>query len=265
MDKVTSPDGTAIAIETIGTGPPVVLVVGAFCDRTSTQDLAGLLADSYTVHAYDRRGRGDSTDSPSYAVEREIEDLAAVIAHTGGRPALYGHSSGAILALRATASGLPVSRVAAYEPPWATADHTKRNTTVTAQVTSLVRQQRHADALEYFLSAALELPPPVIEQMKSAPFWARMQAMAPTLPYECAVTGDQRVPTQALAAITVPALLLAGGDSGSSTHDIAAIAAAAIPGATHRLVPGQGHGVDQVLLAPVLAEFLAADAAPPPS
>lgn len=115
----------------------------------------------------------------------------------------------------------------------------------------LVAERRFATATEYFLTTALDLPAPVVEQMKASPFRSGMAAAAPTLRYECAVTGDQRIPTDHLCTITQPILLLAGGDSGVWARD----AAAAVPGAGHRLVPGQGHGVDQAVIAPILAEF----------
>lgn len=260
METITSLDGTTIAVESVGAGPPLVLVVGAFCDRTSTRTLAGLLAAQFTVHAYDRRGRGDSSDTAPYTVERELEDLAAVVEHAAaGTPALYGHSGGAIVALRAVAQGLPVSRVAAYEPPWeVTEDRAEHNAALAEQVGALVKEGRRDEALAAFIAGAWGLPPSAIDQMKGGLQWKAMDAFVPTLPYECAVTGDQRIPTARLAAITVPTLLLAGGESDAWARDAVTAAAAAVPGAQHQLIPGQGHGVDQTALAPVLAKFLSA-------
>jgi pimeloyl-ACP methyl ester carboxylesterase len=255
LTELTSPDGTTLAVETVGTGPPLVLVVGAFCDRSTTRPLAGLLADRFTVHAYDRRGRGASSDNPDYAVHHEIDDLAAVLDQAGGNPGLYGHSSGAILALRAAAAGLPISRVAAYEPPWDDRADPAHNAAIAHRIDTLVRQHDFDAATKHFLTAALELPPTVVDQMAASPYWARMAGMAPTLRYECAITADQRIPTAALATLTVPALLLAGGDSDPWARDTVAVAAAAIPGAGTLLVPGQTHSVDPTALAPLLAEF----------
>ena len=167
------------------------------------------------------------------------------MAHAGGTPAVYGHSSGAIIALLAVAGGLGVSRVAAYEPPWAVGADGHRGAGMAERVRALVAEGRHADAVEAFVGPGL--PPPVL---------AGMAPMAPTLLQDLAV-GDQRLPTDRLATIGVPALLLDGGESDAWAHDAVAAAAAAIPGAEHRTIPGQGHGVDHQALEPVLAAFLA--------
>lgn len=260
MEKITSADSTTIAVESVGSGPAVVCVVGTFCDRTSTRPLADLLADRFTVHAYDRRGRGDSTDTSPYAVQREIEDLAAVLDHAGGTPAVYGHSNGAIIALTAAAAGLPIGRVAAYEPPWepvADPANAVRNAELADTIDALLREGRPAAALELFVTVAFELPPAAVEQMAGSPGWAGMLAAAPTLPHECAVTGDQRIPVELLAAISAPCLVLSGGAGEAWATDVAAAVAAAVPHARHEIVPGQGHGVEHAALAPVLAAFLA--------
>jgi alpha-beta hydrolase superfamily lysophospholipase len=117
MATVTSKDGTTIAFDRFGDGPPVILVCGGSTDRMSNASLAAMLAPDFTVFNYDRRGRGDSGDTPRYAVQREFEDLEAVIDGAGGSAYLYGTSSGAALALEAAASGLPISKLALWEPP----------------------------------------------------------------------------------------------------------------------------------------------------
>src|SRR5215203_7086866 len=118
MDKVTSSDGTSIAFERLGDGPPVIVVCGAMCDRALMRPTAEELAKYFTVFNYDRRGRGDSGDTAPYAVEREIEDIAALIDEAGGSAFVYGHSSGAGLALHAAAHGLPIARLVLHEPPF---------------------------------------------------------------------------------------------------------------------------------------------------
>ena len=126
MDKVTSRDGTPIAFERLGDGPPAIVVCGATCDRALIRTTAEELAKHFTVFNYDRRGRGDSGDTTPYAVEREIEDLGALIAEAGGRASVYGHSSGAVLALRAAAAGLPIARLVVHEPPFTPEEEWRR-------------------------------------------------------------------------------------------------------------------------------------------
>src|SRR3712207_1174069 len=119
METVTSSDGTIIAFDRLGDGPPVIAVCGAMCDRALMRPTAEELAKRFTVFNYDRRGRGDSGDSQPYAAEREIEDLAALIAEAGGSASVYGHSSGAGLALHAAAADVPIARLVLHEPPYA--------------------------------------------------------------------------------------------------------------------------------------------------
>src|SRR5215207_11658700 len=108
--SVPSGDGTSIVFERLGKGPPVIVVGGATCDRTITRPLAEELAKHFTVINYDRRGRGDSGDTAPHAIEREIEDLRALVAEVGGTASVYGHSSGAGLVLHAAAHGLPAPK-----------------------------------------------------------------------------------------------------------------------------------------------------------
>ena len=117
FQEVASPDGTTIAFDRLGDGPPVILVCGAMCDRALMRPTAEELAKHFTVFNYDRRGRGDSSDTAPYAVEREIEDIGALVAEAGGTASVYGHSSGAGLVLRAAAHGLPLGKIALHDPP----------------------------------------------------------------------------------------------------------------------------------------------------
>jgi pimeloyl-ACP methyl ester carboxylesterase len=253
MQTTRSADGTRIAYERTGDGPPVVLVVGAFCDRRTVEPLAGLLADRHTVLRYDRRGRGDSdpaTAGPD-AVDREIEDLAAVVAEAGEGAALYGHSSGAVLALAAAARGVPVSRVAAYEPPWAV-DDDATDPTLEPRIRAAVAKGRLDDAVRLFVGGSTDPLP-----FEDTPAWAGMRALAPSLPFDLALPGPTGLPPW-LGGLTVPVLVLDGGESEPWARATVAAVARAVPGARHVTIPGQGHGVAHDAVAPVLADFLAA-------
>ncbi|MGA7418450.1 MAG: alpha/beta hydrolase, partial [Acidimicrobiales bacterium] len=213
MEIARSADGTRIAIDRFGQGPPLVLVVGAFWDRSTPRALAAKLAPEFTVFSYDRRGRGDSGDTALYAVDREIEDLRAVIGVAGGSAFVYGHSSGAVLALEATARGLPVTKLAVYEPPYIIEGTRARPATLATRVSELLASGRRSEAAELFLIEGPGLPPEVLATMKAGPTWSRFEAIAHTLPYDLAITGDQGVPVADLAKITVPVLVLGGANS----------------------------------------------------
>jgi pimeloyl-ACP methyl ester carboxylesterase len=155
MDTVRSSDGTTIAFDRLGAGAPVVLVSGASTARAIHARLAELLAADFAVLSYDRRGRGDSGDTPPYAVQLEIEDLHAVIGAAGGAAAVFGNSSGAVLALRAAAAGLPITRLALWEPPFMTdPDAPRRQQAYLAQLTGLLDEGRRGDAMALFSAAS---------------------------------------------------------------------------------------------------------------
>jgi len=158
MNEVTSRDGTTIAFDRLGEGPPVVLVCGGSTDRMANAPLAELLAQHFTVLNYDRRGRGDSGDTPPYAVEREVEDIEAVIGEAGGSAFLYGTSSGAALALEAAASGLPITKLALWEPPFILDESRRPPADQVAQYDRMIAEGRRGDAAEYFMTAAYVLP-----------------------------------------------------------------------------------------------------------
>jgi pimeloyl-ACP methyl ester carboxylesterase len=251
---LTAPDGTTIAHRATGTGPPLVLVVGAFCDATSTADLTALLAGTFTVHEYDRRGRGASGETEPYDVAREVEDLTAVLATAGDAPYVYGHSSGAALALETAAAGVPMRGLVVYEPPYTAEDD---GTGGSAELLAQLRERLGADdpdgAAAAFLATA-GTPPQVIEMMRSGPGWPRMREFAPGLVHDVLLGNGGRVPTERLARIDVPTLALAGGASAPWAARSAAAIAAAVPGGRHALVAGQHHGVAADAVAPVLRE-----------
>lgn len=260
MDKKTiSRDGTPIAYEVSGEGPAVILVTGAMATGVSDAPLASLLSDRFGAVAYDRRGRGESGDTLPFEVAREVEDLAALIEATGdGSAALYGMSSGAVLVLEAVASGLPISKVAVYEPPFAVYEGgEKQRAEYTERLTELLAQGRRGDAVELFI-ALTGAPPEVIRSMRHSPMWPGMEAVAPTLAYDNAVMGDGLVPRERLASVPVPVLALAGGMSPEWLREAARATAEAVPDGTYGVLEGQSHMVDPQVLAPALAEFFGA-------
>ena len=254
--NVTSADGTSIYFEQRGDGPPVILVGGAFNDRTTVTPLAEVLAGDFTTIGYDRRGRGDSGDAPEYAVEREVEDLAALIAHVGGTASVFGHSSGAVLALEAAAAGIGVGKVVAYEPPYATDEHPRAD--VADEVRGRLAAGDRDGAVATFLKVA-GTPAEMIEGMKQAPVWGWFTALAHTLLYDLTICGpDARPRTENLARISVPALVIGGGASDDVLQSGARAAAEAVPGARHETLAGQDHGVLQYpeTLRDLLTDFL---------
>jgi pimeloyl-ACP methyl ester carboxylesterase len=262
VETVRSADGTTIAFERVGEGPPAILVGGALTDRAALAPLAALLAPSLTAVAYDRRGRGDSGDTPPYAVEREVEDLAALIAAAGGSASLFGHSSGAALALEAAAGALPVTRLALYEPPFVVDDsRPPLSSDYVERLTELAATGRRGDAVELFMIAGAAVPPEMVAGMRASPMWPAMELLAHTLSYDGAVMADRMRGgplSSAWTSITVPTLVMDGGEA-SPPWQHAAVEALAdlLPNAERRSFPGAGHGVEPGVLAPVLIGFLA--------
>jgi pimeloyl-ACP methyl ester carboxylesterase len=255
MDSVTSRDGTTLGFDRLGQGPPVVLVCGGSVDRMSNASLAAELADAFTVFNFDRRGRGESGDTAPYAVEREVEDIDAVITEAGGSAHLYGSSSGAALALEAAASGLDIERLALWEPPFIL-DERRRPPADTAKTyDDLVAAGRRGDAVEYFMSKVVGLPDEFVAQARSSPWWPAQEALAHTLAYDATVMGDYSLPTDRAAAVKVPTLVLAGDSSFPGMTEAAHALAESVPDADVRTMEGQSHDVSAEVLAPALKEF----------
>jgi pimeloyl-ACP methyl ester carboxylesterase len=255
MDKVRSSDGTTIAFDRLGPGPPVILVSGASTARGIHVQLAELLAGQFTVYNYDRRGRGASDDLPLYAVRREVEDLDAVITEGGGAAAVFGNSSGAVLALHAAAAGLAVTRLALWEPPFMVdPDAPRRHQEYVEQLIELLDAGRRGDAMALFMRS-VGLPEEMIAGMRNAPMWTDMEAIAPTLVYDATVMGDSRVPTALISSVTAPTLVLDGSDTGAWAANSAQALVAALPNPQRRTLEGQNHNVSWEVLAPVLIEF----------
>jgi pimeloyl-ACP methyl ester carboxylesterase len=256
MDKVVSSDGTTIASDRLGAGPPVILVSGASTARAIHTRLAELLAADLTVFNYDRRGRGDSGDTPPYNIQREIEDLRTVLTEAGGSAAVFGNSSGAVLALHAAAAGLPLTRLALWEPPFMVdPDAPRRQREYVAQLTRLLDAGRRGDAMVLFMRS-IGLPETVIAGMRQAPMWAGMEALAPTLAYDAAIMGDSTVPAALVSSVTAPTLVLDGSDTGAWAASSAQALAAALPNPQRGTLDGQSHNVAWEALAPLLRDFL---------
>lgn len=269
MNTMTSADGTSIAFERFGGhGPPLILIAAALCDRTASAALAKELAPQIPVITYDRRGRGDSGGLGAYTVQGEIDDLAALIDGAGGAAVVYGHSSGAALALHAAAAALPINKLILHEPPFTPAsdgeDQHRRQAVEeeaareqAAAIGALLAEDRRAEAIEAFL-APTGMPQQLVDQMSHDP---AVQALAHTLPHDPfeVVSASSRAgatPAEQAAAVVIPTLLLCGGDSLPWMVETSAQLAAAIPAGHHHVMPGQSHIVAPHVLAPVLIDFL---------
>jgi pimeloyl-ACP methyl ester carboxylesterase len=255
LHRVASADGTSIAFERFGAGPALIAVdpAGSYRDFRPQRPPVEPLAEHFTVYLYDRRGRGASTDTRPYAIEREVEDLAALIAEAGGSAAVYATSSGGLLALQAAAGGLAIPRLALFEPPLdPDQDRPTGESEFTAELAELVAADRRREAVEFF-HRGIGVPDEVMAQMTPAA-WAALEAVAATLVYDCRL-GDA-TSLRRLGSVMVPTLVL---DSQGSSDDLtggAAAVAEALPNGTHRSLAGAWHGVPDEALAPVLIEFL---------
>ena len=259
MFTVISKDGTEIAYDKVGQGPAVILVDGALAVRASGTSLAELLAPNFTVYYYDRRGRGDSTDTKPYSLEKEIEDIEALIGVAGAPIYLYGSSSGGALALEtAIRLGDKIKKLAVYEVPYDSSEAgVKAWRAYSAKLSELLAADRRGDAVSLFMKF-VGVPDEALESMRHAPTWQSMEALAPTLAYDGAVVGEDRiVPTERAALITAQTLVMDGSMSYEPMPFMRATAKAlakAIPNARHQVLEGQQHDVDPNVLAPVLKE-----------
>jgi pimeloyl-ACP methyl ester carboxylesterase len=255
MDFVTSADGTRIAYERSGTGRPVVFATGAFNDHTTAAPVADLLADDFTVVTYDRRARGQSGDTRPYAIDREVEDLAALIGLVGGAATVFGFSSGALLALYAAAQQVPITGLALYEAPfamdaWQRADLPER-------LDDLVRQGRGGDAVTLFQSEGIGLPAHVVAQIRESPMFPALEAIAQSTVYDATITAAFAVPPAALAAISVPALVMSGAETWPGLERAARALAGALPNGRYQQIPGGAeHGIPAPETAAAVRDFL---------
>lgn len=256
MEQAKSADGTNIAFDRSGSGPALILVNGALSDGSSGIPLAERLTPKFTVYRYDRRGRGSSGDTPPYQAEREIEDLAAIIAEAGGSARVFGHSSGAALSLEAAARRLPITKLVAYEPPYIfESDRPLPPPDLADRLRDLVSAGQLGEAVKLFMVEGVGMPPEMAAEMATSPVWPGMEALAHTIPYDLTIMENNAVPTERLATIGVPTLAIDGGASPDWARHSVREVASIIPGARHLTLDGQTHNADVTVLAPVLEEF----------
>ena len=261
MPTVISADGTPIAYETTGDGPALILVDGAMCYRDfgPARGFAQALSDTFTVYLYDRRGRGESGDTLPWSPDREIEDLAALIAAAGGQASLVGTSSGAVLAADAAGRLTGVVKLALYEPPMIV-DGTRapREENFVPDTEALIRRGDRSGALKKFMRH-VGMPAPMVHLMALTPPWRKLKAVAPTLPYDLRILGDtgRGVPLDATrwAGATIPALVMDGGKSPAYMRNAAKALAASLPDAGYATLPGQNHMVKAAAITPKIKEF----------
>jgi pimeloyl-ACP methyl ester carboxylesterase len=262
METVRSKDGTIIAFDRVGRGPSVIVVGGALSDRSAGAPLAGLLSQGFTVITFDRQGRGDSGDAAAYAVDREVEDLGALVAEAGGAASVFGHSSGAVLALEGAVRGLPITRLAVYEPPFIIDDsRPPPPEDYVPRLTELISGGHRRDAVELFMTAAVGVPAEMVVQMRDSPMWPAMEALAHTLPYDNAVMGDTMEGNPASmkrwASVTVSTLAMDGGASPEWARNAVRALVEVLPDAQRLTLEGQTHAAAPEVVAPVLEKFLA--------
>jgi pimeloyl-ACP methyl ester carboxylesterase len=260
--ETTSADETAIAFDRTGDGPALILVGGAFNDRRTPTALAAMLADSFAVYTYDRRGRGDSGDTPPYSVEREIEDLEAVIEAAGGSVAVYGHSSGAQLALETAARGLSVTKLAMYEPPYVIDESgPAKSADYLDRMDGAIAEGRRRDAVVQFMTESVGMPAEMVAGLLDSPMGAGLENLAHTLPYdERVMERYQRgrpLPVEWRDSVTVPALVMDGGNSPEWMRNACRALVRLLPDVAYRTLEGQDHRENPEAVAPVLERFLA--------
>lgn len=263
-DHITSRDGSTLAVDSVGEGATVILIGGAFNDRSTVAGVAAELAPHFRAVTYDRRGRVESTDEAREAggpfdIRNEIDDLAAVIEHVGGHAHLFGHSSGAILALEGAVRGLPVDSVAVYEPPYrADPDLPHPPADFLDRITDLADKGDRDGAASLFLTEAIGLPPEVVSGMKHGPTWDFFLDKALTLPYDVAFSQPSVVvDRERLGSLKIPVLAMYGDQTSPGLMAAPKAVAEAVPGARLEVLAGEDHGALQhpAVLAPVLIEF----------
>ena len=255
--KVKSKDGTSIAYDEAGHGRSVVIVGGVIGDRSQQAPVAELLTNDFTVYNFDRRGHGESGDTPPYAPEREIEDLDAVIQAAGGNAFVYGTSGPGVIALRAAAAapGARMKKLAIWEPPFIVADSRPRvRSDYKQELESLLKQGRRGDMIALFFTDSVGMPAQLVDQMRQAPWWSAQEALAHTTINDATLMGDFSIPRTEIARIKVPTIVIDGGTMPWISKS-ADIVAAAISNAKRLTLTGQPHNVDPAVIAPALVEF----------
>jgi pimeloyl-ACP methyl ester carboxylesterase len=259
--RTKSADGTAIAFEAIGEGAPVVLVGGALSDRTalvSGKPLAAMLAHRFRVFSYDRRGRGDSGDTAAWTIAREIEDLAAMIAAAGGSAAVFGHSSGGLLALDAAAQGLAIPRLAVDETPILLDVRRAMSLVRLANQLDEIAATRPGEALELYFTRGMQMPEAAVARLRRSAMWPDFEDLAHTLSYDLRITARGAARIAEAPAVRAPTLAIDGSDSPAWMREADEALARAVPQGRHCTLDSQAHTVDPKALALALEEFLSA-------
>lgn len=257
MDTTVSRDGTTLAYDRVGGGPALVFVPGVFNLRDTCAPIAAQLTDTFTSYTYDRRARGDSSDTRPYAVEREVEDLQAILEVAGGHATVFGYSSGAVLALRAAADGLPIERLFLYEPPFRFDDEEEPvpPADLPDRLQQMVDEGRTADVVTTYQLQAVGLPPQVVAGIRQAPFFPQLQAVAQSVVHDAVITGSMPVPTPAMAGVETPTVVMRGGRTWPRLATAAERLAALLPHARLLvLAEAVDHGLEPVSTARALRE-----------
>jgi pimeloyl-ACP methyl ester carboxylesterase len=267
MPHVTSKDGTAIAFEVTGQGPALILVDGAFHDRSRLAPHAAVLSPHFTVYTYDRRGRGESGDTQPYSIGKEIEDIGALIQEAGGSAFVFGGSSGAVLALDAAVRLSGITKLALYEPPFVVDDSRQPVPgDFVDQLQQLIASGRPGDAAEAYITTGANVPSAQVASMRSAPFWPSVEAVAHTLIQDATIMDGTMVgrplPADRWANVTMPTLVLDGSASPAWFHSAAEALARLLLHATRQTLEGQAHDVTPDALAPALEQFFSAQSVP---
>jgi hypothetical protein len=257
MELTHSADGTAIAIEQAGDGDPVVIVNGAFSTGKDSATLAAaLVAGGFRAVSYDRRARAGSGDTRPYSPAREAEDLAAVIAAAGGRAAVLGHSSGAVLALFAASLGVPVDALFLSEPPFRFGEG-EPAADLPERLQALVDEGRPGEAVRLFQLEGVGLPAPLVEQIAAGPMFGALVALAQSTVYDAWLTRDVSTPTAAMIEVPVPTVVLSGAETFPFLRAAAERLGAAMPHGEFVEVPESiGHRVDPEATARIVAARL---------
>ena len=263
METVISKDGTQIAYDKTGQGPTLIIVAGAFQGRVAMAAYADPLSKNFTVYNYDRRGRGDSGDTQPYAIEREIEDLDALIQEAGGSAFVFGGSSGGVLTLDAAAYGLNITKLAVYEPPFVVDDsRVPVAEDMVDQLKNMIASGRKGDAAETFMTKGSLMPAEAVAGMRSQPFWTEVEAVAHTLVYDATIMeGTMRgapLPATRWSAVTIPTLVIYGGEGPAWSRYAAESLVALLPHAEGKALQGQFHTLTPDALTPVLEKFFLA-------
>jgi pimeloyl-ACP methyl ester carboxylesterase len=241
MEHAHSADGTLIAYECSGTGPPLVLVHGALGDHNAWFALVPLLAPHFTLYTIDRRGRGASGDTPPYAVEREVEDVIAVLEAIGEPVALFGHSSGAVLSLAVARRVPSIGKLIVYEPPVPVDQQSARApANVQEQMQALLAAGNRDDVIRLTMHLTMQAPEAEIDAMQANPMWSYLTALAHTAPYDMAIWAHPYAPHD-LAAVHIPTLFLIGEVTLPWLKSASETIAALLPNSHITIIPGQDH------------------------